>query len=552
MLNLFTYFINATDKVACRIAYGQPFVRLFFPVRGAPVISVFPELPFSLKEFSLKNTNLPEAGKKFSSVDYVNLCRRVIGGHFEDERERESVTSALLQQMPQFGGYHTEDWRLFALSERIFFGLCSAPELYISSAAPALKDGYAASLVRQAIYFRRSAAKFKKSRHRVLYSLRQALSAICILTERKHLPESLKRLEAALSVDFNREGAFFTGNPSYQFNLTYELLVLRDTLMRAGVAVPHVLQKTLLKSCDFIAFVKRPDGKFPVIAGGDEGYSENTETLFSLMPVKANPKAFKIPETGYYKLEAKDVSLFADFKEKTSDRRYLPYERGTMAFEFSAKGKRIITACGTGEFLAPEWRKALRSRAALGVLTLDDSRIAPGYESGADTVIATANTQGIALEGVHSGYVKKFKLLYKRKLMLHKNGSALQGEDWVYADRDATGKLLKNMPEEGVIRFHIHPDTKAEISKSGSVSLAFKDQTVPGNWIFLCGSGKVTLEDSIYAGAGCLQSTKQIVILFRIRKDIEKIRWTFQYSAQNGSRSEKENVSDQEMLIREP
>ena len=86
-------------------------------------------------------------------------------------------------------------------------------------------------------------------------------------------------------------------------------------------------------------------------------------------------------------------------------------------------------------------------------------------------------------------------------------------------------KNRKNETLMAICRFHLAPDIKAEISKTGSVVI-----TINGDEkrIFNTGSGKISLEETVYFGRGYPEKSQQIVIRAPLKKDTVKIRWAMQ------------------------
>ena len=127
---------------------------------------------------------------------------------------------------------------------------------------------------------------------------------------------------------------------------------------------------------------------------------------------------------------------------------------------------------------------------------------------------------------------KPFDLSHYRRILLHKGGGVIQGEDWLYAEK------LNNKKNDNLsvtCRFHLAPEVSAHISKSGSVII---DIPHYGQRIFNTGSGKISLEESVYVGAGYPQRTKQIVIHATMNSPLLKIRWAMQTVSKKNGKTE--------------
>lgn len=252
---------------------------------------------------------------------------------------------------------------------------------------------------------------------------------------------------------------------------------------------------------------------------------------------------------GYARLSAGRTSVIVDASLPPQGRASVNAHASTLAFELTSGRRPLIVNCGSGVSFGEEWRKAGRATPSHSTLCLDgvsSSKLGrkltyAGVErevlvDGPSEVPVemTHNAEGYIFEGAHNSYVATNGLTHIRRLELPMDGRALVGEDTLFAvnqkaertfDKamDATG--LKGFPF--YIKFHLHPDTEAELDLGGkAVSMMLKSGEV---WVLRYeGNAELTLEPSVYLETGRLKprATKQAVLSWRAMEYATRIRWS--------------------------
>jgi uncharacterized heparinase superfamily protein len=118
-------------------------------------------------------------------------------------------------------------------------------------------------------------------------------------------------------------------------------------------------------------------------------------------------------------------------------------------------------------------------------------------------------------------------------LRLSTDGRTLEGEDMLTTltpeDQAAMGRALDEKGWLGVayaLRFHLHPDVRAEALEDGTIGLALRSGE---SWIFAAeGDGELALDRSVYLERGRLRprEAQQIVLSGRAIRPQTRLRWT--------------------------
>ena len=228
---------------------------------------------------------------------------------------------------------------------------------------------------------------------------------------------------------------------------------------------------------------------------------------------------------GYQRMRAQRGIVVMDAAPPPRNRHARHGCASTLAFEFSHEGQRIIVNCGGAEYagaLVPaRIEQGLRGTSAHSTLVLDDAnstavlikgQIGKGVEE-VDIARSRMESRGrkaIKLDAAHNGYVARFGLSHRRRLVLAEDGLELLGEDVL----EPTGRSGKRGKIGFAIRFHLGRGVEAVLSDDRrGASLTLPDGS---RWQFRLGGAEdaavLSVEDSLWVdGGGRPHGTHQLV-----------------------------------------
>lgn len=456
--------------------------------------------------------------------------------------EKKSVSEFLTFFLQQIKPYDKQVWDIKILSARIYNMLHASHYIFDKNDHSPLAKEYFKTILQQSIYLRKKLKIHHKQRDYILYVIRSLYARICFLEERNHLKSLMTTLEVILEKDFYKDGGHIGRNPSFQLKIVDELIQLRELAVNSGIALPKNIQSVISLSVDYLNFMRHPDGGLAIFNGSYESDAEYIDTILDtdISRVK-NSKFCKLKDTGYYRLNAPNMTVITDLQ--TFDSRHQYDYQSMLAFELSIGNQRVFINCGSGDELGHDWVKALQQPAAHNMPVIDIQGIIPSLKAPMimgkkimHPLIAT-NSQGTILEAAQSyEFGKSGHITHHRHITLFKTGKILRGEDTFYMVQNDK-KTPTNNPD-CYIRFHLGTHITAK-SSGTSVILTIPHQ---GEWMFTVGSGKIILEPSIYLGKATPQETKQIVVKLSLNKPQIKFRWTLQELVKN----KRLNVGDVE------
>jgi uncharacterized heparinase superfamily protein len=198
--------------------------------------------------------------------------------------------------------------------------------------------------------------------------------------------------------------------------------------------------------------------------------------------------------------------------------------------------------CGLPALNRESWREVARATNAHSTVTFNNASSCEFLESGSfkkligfpivagpvNVPVAREDRQdGIIFRGSHDGYAKRFGVIHQRTVMLGAEGNRLEGVDVFIPARGEA--LPSGVPDEYVVRFHLHPTVKANRHTDGhGVMLMLPNREA---WTFNAYEDTVDLEESVYlAGNDGPRRAVQIVIYGNARR-MPSVHWTFLQSS---------------------
>jgi uncharacterized heparinase superfamily protein len=453
--------------------------------------------------------------------------------HPLNSEEKNEVLNVLTGFLKNIQVYHKDTWEIKPLSARIYNMLLSSHFIFHKNDNTTLANDYFKTILQHSIFLRKKLKKQQNQREYILYVIRSLYARICFLEERNYLKPLMRILEIILEKDFYKDGGHIGRNPSFQLKIVDELIALRDLAVNSGISLPKNIQSVISLSVDYINFMRHPDGKLAIFNGSYEADSDYINQILDTNTAAIkNSKFLKLKDTGYYRLNAYNMTLITDLQNFENRHQYDYHSM--LSFELSIGNHRVFTNCGSGDELGDDWIKALQQPAAHNMPVIDIPDIIPSIKtpviSGKKIIqpFVATNSQGTTLEAAQSyEFGKTGQITHHRHLTVFKTGKILRGEDTFYMVENDKKNPVQN--PDCYIRFHLGNNITAKSSGS-SVVLTIPEH---GEWMFTVGSGKIVLEPSIYLGMATPTEIVQIVVKLPLNKSHIKFRWTLQELSKN-------------------
>ena len=289
----------------------------------------------------------------------------------------------------------------------------------------------------------------------------------------------LRLLESEVREQFLGDGGHFERSPMYHSMLTEDLL----DLMQLRSLYPKILEgrnSHVLQAIDprpmlrWLQVMTHPDGGIAFFNDSAFGIAVPCAALFAYaqnlgLPVAERPLSAieSLPDSGYVRLENGSAVLIADVGEIGPD--YLPghAHAGTLSFELSLSGKRVIVNSGVSCYGEGAERLRQRGTAAHTTVLLDgqnSSDVWGNFRVGRRARVLNARTwcenHTVFAEAGHYGYRQTSgRPIHWRRWRMEKQNVRI--EDNV----EGSGEHFVE------IFFHLHPDVRPSIAGNSIVSI---------------------------------------------------------------------------------
>ena len=359
------------------------------------------------------------------------------------------------------------------------------------------------------------------------------------------LGRGLDWLDDEIELQILPDGGHISRMPEQAVKSLEILLTLDSLLQSRGVEGSRAMNRAIDRLAPVMAFFTAADGKLVSFNGSGEGDPKRLAAIKKAAPKTTSKPFGYCPHTGYQRIEAEGTVLMVDTGETTPHPFDGQAHLAPLAFELSTQLGRLVVNCGWNDQQPFNFRRPVRATAAHSSLTLDDQSAGTLLKEGLGTkylgeavavaarpVSATRKEQvsGTWLETSHEGYREETGLSHRRRFYMSIEGDDIRGEDSLFVPLGSVPVSHAEIPFQ--ISFHFHPDVRVSLSQDQQSALLV--QNGKAGWRFRTDGGPLSLEDSVYLGAGHKPvKCQQIIISGNAFCDSNgetrsnRVRWSF-------------------------
>ena len=436
-------------------------------------------------------------------------------------------------------------WRPDITARRIISWLCHL-SIVLEGAEQDCYDEVMGSLSRQVRYLRATYADMPVGAPRLRALIALMLTGLCTDEHTVDYGAVGKAFTREATSQILADGGHVTRNPAVLTELLLDLLPLRQCFIVRDQPPPEALTALINRMMPMLRFFRMGDGGLARFNGTGPTAIDEVVNVLANDDAKGAPVMYAEP-SGYCRLAQGKTIVIADVGGPPPLASSRQAHAGCLSFELSSDTYPIIVNCGALNHVKREWHQVARTTAAHSTLALantSSSRFVslPLFgESSSESrlvgpeLVATA-TNGDAkildVQSAHDGYVERFGLTHTRALRLLNDGTRLEGEDILTAvDRGDD----KTPPARGsigfMLRFHLHPTIRAELSNDAKTALL----VLPNRegWRLTMRTGKLSVEESVFlATMSGRNRTQQIVLSGTYDGGADmKLMWRLEQSA---------------------
>ena len=384
----------------------------------------------------------------------------------------------------------------------------------LAEAPEALHESLRRAVARHIRFLSRTGPAAGEHLARLDASLAVALAHVCCGAPARTIRTAFARLDRDLVRQIDADGVHMSRRPDATLILLDNLLGLRKACAERSLGPPDGLYGTIDRIADALATLRHGDGRLARFNG--TGACDPVWLQALLREAVATPDpagaAAMAPQGlaavgGYRRACAQKTALIMDCGVPTGLQARRTAHAAPLAFEMSSDGAAVIVNCGTPPRNRARYRPFCAATAAHSTAVLGERSVAAPVTGWKTRLIGPAippspwsveddmsvEADYLILHGRHDGYVEPFGAVHERRLMLARDGSAVNGIDRFLPVQGAEGPALKDRAV--ALRFHLAPGLTATPLSSGQRLLISGAGEV--SWVFTCVDAPIEATESV-------------------------------------------------------
>ena len=435
-----------------------------------------------------------------------------------DRTARERAQALVANWIATQSKWRPLPWRPDILAARIANWL-SQTEFLVGNSYEA-EYAILESVARQGKHLRRSAPLARQGSERFAIARGLAMLSICLPGERLKLNRALDYLKREISAQVLGDGGLIERSPTQLFAVLKEMVALRTALRDSDAGEPEELQNAIDRIAPMVRFFRHGDGSLALFNGTREESPLMIDVALARAEARGKPLSEAV-HSGFQRVAASRTLVIMDAGVPAPPGWDREAHAGTLSFEMSVGKERLVVNCGALPAAGAEWRAAQRATAAHSTVTVEDLNSAELRRDGLGArprhvEVARREADGnVWIEAAQDGYQAPLGIAHRRRIYVAADGSDVRGED----------SLAGSANRKFAVRFHLHPSVQASPVQGGSAVLL----KMPGGtgWRFRAQGGPISIQESIYLGAGEPKRTDQIVLTGVTERDGALVKWAF-------------------------
>ncbi|HLU90976.1 MAG TPA: heparinase II/III family protein [Pedomonas sp.] len=457
-----------------------------------------------------------------------------------DYKRGAAVVEPLVQRwLSEYAKFDELAWRADVLGERLMQWMTHAPYI-LSSEDHVYRSSVLNALARQGRHLLQTAEKTPEGLARIKATAGLMINGLLLPGGESRTQKGAAALERALDLFILADGGIASRCPEEQLAILKILLTVRSVAQERKAEEPAGLTRAIDRLVPSLRGVMLGDNHLSAVHGGGLADKNVLEQALKLSGVSAKPLKNGI-YSGFQRLEGGRSVVVLDAGPPPPGRVSQTAHAGTLAFEFSDGLNRVVVNCGGGRgtalALIPDLQQVLRASAAHSTLVIDDTNSTRIRDDGTlgkgvseVTAVRQESEEGVLVDAVHDGYVRRFGFQHRRRLYLAADGMDFRGEDRLTGQRKRGLSLrgAQNVPFD--IRFHLGPGIEATPTADNQGALI----KLPGGtvWQFKVRGAALGIAPSLWIDAeGRRRKTEQLVLSGEAGAQGAVVNWSFKRSA---------------------
>jgi uncharacterized heparinase superfamily protein len=302
------------------------------------------------------------------------------------------------------------------------------------------------------------------------------------------------------------------------------LIEIKNIYLFLNLNIPEILINNILAMTSMLKTYKHNDLSLPLFNGCNNNYNKQIQNIYEKEQFLKN-KPLKNFLNGVAVYKDINKALFFDVTQPMRFNFHKNLNASTLAIEISASNEKIITNCGGAEGSGknPGYLKYSAAHSTIIINNTNISEIIEGdiNKSFPKDVMFNSeeNDEQTIFTGTHNGYLKNYRKICKRELIINKKKNIFSGVDTIISNKSSVDKTVYH------IRFHLMPEISTTVTENKkNIIIKTKKNNI---WVFKS-NNEIMIEKSIYVENNMTVETSQIVISGITSSLKNKIKWSLE------------------------
>ena len=415
----------------------------------------------------------------------------------EDDEVRATIEKFLTHWLVKYESWHGDVWASETIGARLANIIVHAP-LTLSSTDMVYRSMMLNTMAQQARHLSRTIDDADPGMPAIAAASGLLTAGLLLPGGNVLLARGAQKLKTYLQGFILPDGGPASRNPDDAVHIMRYLIIIKAGYLEVSQTPPLWVQTTLDKMAPFVRGMRHGGGQ---IARFNSASTLTSLAIDSVLAAsEARGRAIEnAVHSGFQRIKNRRTTVIMDSGVPAPGVLSTKSHAGTLSFEFSDGKDLVIVNMGPASrgsgFV--ELAQLARTTAAHSTLVVDntnssqindDGTIGSGVEEvKTSRVISTRQSE---ITAQHNGYAKRYGILHERHISVSADGRSITGEDKLISTSN------KARGRDAIVRFHLHPDVKAEINQSGQGVLLL----LPNGhgWQFRVEGGRGSLEESLY------------------------------------------------------
>lgn len=468
----------------------------------------------------------PEFIRQFHAFGWISDLAKLA----KEDGVRVTVEKFISRWIDKYESWHSDVWASDIIGARLANLIVHAP-LTLSSQDMVYRSKLLNAMAQQARHLSRTINDSPPGMPAIAAASGLLIAGLLLPGGNALHARGAQKLKTYLDSYLLPDGGLASRNPDDAVQTMRYLIIIKAGYLGVSQTPPEWVQTTLDKMAPFVRGLRHGGGQ---IARFNSASTISSLAIDSILAASGSQgRAIEnAVHSGFQRIKNRRTTILMDCGTPPSNILSEKSHAGTLSFEFS-DGKDLVVvnmgpaSSGSG-FV--ELARLSRTTAAHSSLVIDntnssqingDSTIGTGVKKVKTT--RTNSTQHTSITAEHDGYAKRFGLIHQRHISLSADGRSITGEDCLIRAN------TKTKEKSAVVRFHLHPDVKAEVNQSGKGVLLL----LPSGhgWQFHLEGGTGSLEESLYLlrRDHPVRSQQISVTLDKVQnQDPQRLIWSFE------------------------